>query len=95
MHGLLFENIMPLWRTPRADLVGLMLSYAGQLENLDQEIFARCMAENSTLDALKAADAEGRKRGITVQPIFEIGSKLLVGAQPYEVMASAIEEELN
>ena len=95
MHGLLFENIMSLWRTPRSDLIDLTISYAGKIDGLDQESFSRCMAENSTLAALKAADAEARKRGITVQPIFQFRTNILVGSQTYEAMATVIEDELN
>ena len=54
----------------------------------------QCLVGRQTLAALKATDAEQRRRGITVQPVFEIGARRIFGVQPVEAMAQAIELEL-
>lgn len=91
MHEILYENQDAIWGTGNGDLVGLMLEFGTQIEGLDQVAFSQCLSDRSTLPALQAADAEQRTRGITVQPIFEIGSQRIIGAQPYEVFVQAIE----
>ena len=95
MHALLFEEQAAVWATSNDGLIGLMLGYAARLPGLDQVAFAQSLQERTMLAALKAADAEQRKRGITSQPIFEIGTQRLVGLQSFEVMQRAIETALK
>jgi protein-disulfide isomerase len=95
MHEVLFEKQGDTWATDNDGLVELMLGFGRQIDGLDQDAFAACLADRSTLDALTAADAEQRGRGITAQPIFELGAQRLFGYQPVDRMAAAIEEELN
>jgi protein-disulfide isomerase len=91
MHALLFEHQDEIWRTDAAGLVDLMLDFGSRIENLDQEVFQQCLIGRRTLDRLKNADDEQRSRGITAQPIFEIGEQRLFGLQSFERMSEVIE----
>ncbi len=95
MHALLFEEQPTVWATSNDGLIGLMLGYAARLPGLDQATFAQSLQERAMLATLKATDAEQRKRGITSQPIFEIGTQRLAGLQSFEVMQRAIEAALK
>ncbi|NOK63658.1 MAG: DsbA family protein [Chloroflexi bacterium AL-W] len=95
MHTLLFEEQNTIWSTSNEGLLDLMLGFGQQLEGLDQEVFATCLANRETLAALQASDAEQRSRGITQQPIFEIGEQRFIGLQAIETMAAAIDAELT
>jgi protein-disulfide isomerase len=96
LHGMLFEMQDAVYAVAEGDLVDLMISFGGQAEGLDQSAFAQCLEARSTLEALRAADAEQRTRGIVFQPVFEITSEAqvrrLAGFQPFEAMAAAIDE---
>jgi protein-disulfide isomerase len=92
MHAVLFEKQAETWSAGNSEaLLALMKAHAGAIEGIDQAAFAQCMDARATLDALRAADAEQCDRGITVQAVFEIGERRVFGAQPFEVMAQAIE----
>ena len=95
MHNLLFENQSAIRGTGNAGLIDLMLGFAAQLEGLDQTAFTQCLDDGATLAALQAADAEQRTRGITVQPIFEIGERRIIGSQAFETFAAAIDAVAN
>jgi protein-disulfide isomerase len=90
MHELLFADQSMIWQTQNADLVPLMLGFGERVTGLDQAAFAQCLQDRLTLPALEAADAEQRARGITIQPIFEIGNQRIVGVQAVEVFEAAI-----
>lgn len=95
MHKLLFENQSAIWSTGNDGLIDLMLGFAAQLTGLDQAAFAQCLHDRTTLAALQAADAEQRTRGITVQPIFEIGEQRIIGSQAFEIFTAAIKAAAN
>lgn len=95
MHKLLFEELDTVWGTSNEGLLDLMLGFGQRLEGLDQEVFATCLTNRETLEALQASDAEQRSRGINQQPIFEIGEQRLVGLQSIETMASIIDAQLG
>lgn len=94
MHAVLFENQADTWATSGEGLVELMLNFGDDIEGLDDSAFARCLDERSTLESLRAADAEQRSRGITSQPIFEINEQRLFGLQPFETLSAYIQEAL-
>jgi protein-disulfide isomerase len=94
MHELLFAQQDVVYGTGEGQLVELMTTFAVGLEGLDQAAFGACVAERQTLDALRAADAEQRGRGIVFQPVFEIGERRLAGFQSFEAMSATIEEAL-
>ena len=91
MYAMLFERQRELSSPVRIDDV--LLGFARTLP-LDQATFRQCLTGRETLAGLKATDAEQRRRGITVQPVFEIGARRIFGVQPVEAMAQAIELEL-
>ena len=95
MHALLFQNQDEIWRTNAAGLVDLMLDFGSRIDNLDLENFQQCMIDRRTLDRLKDMDVEQRSRGITSQPIFELGEQRLIGLQSFEWMSEAIETALK
>jgi len=90
MHGLLFDRQRDLMSP---GTVGVLQELARTLP-LDQGAFRQCLVGRETLPALKAADAEQRRRGITTQPVFEIGTRRIFGVQPIEAMTQAIDLEL-
>ena len=57
--------------------------------------FAKSMDDRAMLAALKSDDAEQQRRGISSQPIFEIGQQRLFGFQSFEVLQRAIEAALK
>jgi protein-disulfide isomerase len=95
MHKILFEEQSAISSKSGGALVTIMKDFAARLPGLDQAAFAKSMDERATLAALKAADAEQRRRGITSQPIFEIGQQRLLGYQSFEVLQRAIEAALK
>lgn len=95
MHGLLFEEQSAVASKSGAALLQLMKDFAARLPDLDQAAFARSMDERATLAAIKAGDAEQRRRGITSQPVFEIGQQRLFGYQSFDVFQRAIEAALK
>ena len=95
MHELLFEEQSAIESKSGGAPVTLMKDLAARLPGLDQAAFAKSMDERATLAALKANDAEQRRRGITSQPIFEIGEQRLFGYQSFEVMQRAIDTALK
>lgn len=94
MHAILFENQGDIWATSGAGLLELMLNFGDRIEGLDLSAYTRCLDERSTLEALRAADAEQRSRGITSQPIFEINDQRLFGLQDFATMSAYIQEAL-
>lgn len=90
MHDLLFQRQRDVWGTANDDLVARMTSYAQEVPGLDQELFATCMRERLSLEALQAADAQQRRRGIAWQPVFEVNGHRLVGLQSVGAMSAAI-----
>ena len=95
MHAVLFEFQSMVWASNSSGLLDVMVQLAGAIEGLDSEAFTQCLHARRPQEALKAADAEQRSRGITAQPIFEIGDQRLVGLQTLETMAAYIEEALK
>jgi protein-disulfide isomerase len=95
MHGLLFENQSKVWSTGNDGLLDLMLTFAAEVKELEQTSFSTCMQERRTLAALQAADAEQRERGVTIQPVFEIGNQRFIGLQPVDTMLTFIEDTVK
>jgi protein-disulfide isomerase len=91
LHEILYEKQPDVWNTPDSDLVPLMLRFGQQIEGLDQPRFAKCINERQMLDTIRKIDTEQRTRGIIIQPIFEIGTRRIIGLQSLETMAAFIE----
>ena len=62
---------------------------------LKADVFEKCLAENRHLDRVKADMEEGRKIKVKSTPTFFVNGQLINGAQPMEVFAELIDEELN
>lgn len=90
MHELLFERQDEVWAAGSADLPSLMRSYAAEV-GLDTAAFDACVADGAALALVQALDEEQRQRGITVQPIFEIGERRLVGLQSLATFEALIQ----
>jgi protein-disulfide isomerase len=61
---------------------------------LDPVTFDACVDSNTYAGAVQADFGQVRSLGFTGTPTFVIGSRRVVGAQPFEVFAAAIEAEL-
>lgn len=58
------------------------------------DAFEKCMTENKYLSQVKADMEEGKKIGVKSTPTFYVNGQLVSGAQPLEVFAEIIDEEL-
>lgn len=61
---------------------------------LKTEAFEKCLVENKYLAQVKADIEEGKKVGVKSTPTFFVNGQLVSGAQPIEVFAEIIDEEL-
>lgn len=61
---------------------------------LKADSFEKCLAENKYLAQVKADMEDGRKIKVKSTPTFFINGQLINGAQPMEVFAELIDEEL-
>lgn len=87
MHDLMFANQDSL------DAEGLKNLAKKVGVKMDQ--FEKCMAENKHLAQVQSDMEEGRKVGVKSTPTFFINGQLINGAQPVEVFAELIEEQLK
>lgn len=95
MHELLFTEQGQVEHVSGGALLRLMLDFGAKLPGLDQAAYAKGLNERAAIAALKATDADQRKRGITSQPIFEIGEQRLFGLQSFEGLQRVIEAALK
>lgn len=72
----------------------LFKGYAVEL-GLDSGTFDNCLDNGVYSDEVQADLEEGQRAGVTGTPTFFINGQMLVGAQPFEVIAQAIENALN
>lgn len=94
MHSILFERQRDVWGKGGNEQFDLMQVYAAEIEGLNKDAFKQCMTDRTTLKMLQDVDAEQRTRGVTFQPIFEIGDQRVAGAQSFEAMATFIDKAL-
>ncbi|HXI17635.1 MAG TPA: Rcas_1661 family thioredoxin-like (seleno)lipoprotein [Chloroflexota bacterium] len=95
MHELLFERMREVSDATEAGLPDLMKHLGGHLRTMDQGKFWRCLDDRATVSAIRAADTEQRRRGITSQPVFEIGQRRIFGNQSFELFQSALDTALR
>ncbi|MAS36390.1 MAG: hypothetical protein CL610_20460 [Anaerolineaceae bacterium] len=86
-HDLLFENQSSFNQT------GGFASLAEQA-GLDVDAFNTCVEEQRFLSSVLTEYQEGQSLGIRGTPAFFINGRPISGAQPYDVFAEVIEEEL-
>jgi protein-disulfide isomerase len=87
MHDKLFAN-------QRAQAASDLKRYAAEI-GLDGGPFDRCLDSGSYAKVVEEDVAEGRRHGVTGTPTFFVNGRLLSGAAPFEVLALAIDEELE
>lgn len=81
MRYTLYDRQGEIYSTDDVDgLFGEMAQGLG----LDRSTFESCLQQNTHRDEVRADDAASRQHGITGRPVFLIGEKRLVGAQPVE-----------
>lgn len=85
-HSLAFANQQNLTREA-------FVSYAEQLK-LDVPTFTACLDNQVHLDEIRADATYAQNLGVTGTPAFFINGRFVSGAQPYEVFANLIDEEL-
>lgn len=85
-HDLLFANQNMLSRD-------LLTAFAVQLE-MNVQTFDTCVDEQTHLDEIRNDFAAAQSAGLTGTPTFFINGRRVVGAQPFEIFAAVIEEEL-
>ena len=67
--------------------------YAADL-SLDTAKFNACLDESKFGDRVREGVAQGSRLGVNSTPTIYVNGRLLSGAQPYEVFAAVIDEEL-
>ena len=89
-HDTLFENQRDVYGADRQ----YFLDVAAGL-GLDATVFATCYDGQPVRDQLAALDAARREAGIFNRPTFALvsanGTRRLIGAQPYQTFAAAID----
>jgi protein-disulfide isomerase len=85
-HDLLYENQDVLSRET-------YIALAEQLE-LDVEMFTECLDDEATSQEVFADYAAGQQLGITGTPTFYINGRPIIGAQPYAMFVTTIDQEL-
>lgn len=85
-HNLTFSNQQSLSREQ-------FISYAQQL-GIDVPRFTTCLDNQEFLDEIRADATYAQNLGVTGTPAFFINGTFVSGAQPYEVFASIIDQEL-
>jgi protein-disulfide isomerase len=92
MHDRLFER-QPEW-SGKGNADAIFKQYAEELV-LDTAVFGGCLDSRATRSQVTADAAEGSARGVTGTPTFFINGQPLVGAQPYTIIAQAIDAALT
>ncbi len=87
MHDKLYENQNAL------DIDSLK-SYAADL-GLNTEQFNQCLDSGKYADKVKADFDQGVELGVRGTPTFFVNNQQVIGAQPYNVFRTVIEQELN
>jgi protein-disulfide isomerase len=91
MHDTIFGN-QSEW-SGQSDADELFKGYAAELA-VDQAAFDECLDSGRMADLVQADWQEGRARGVNGTPSFFINDELLVGAQPFQAFASALDRAL-
>lgn len=78
-----------------ADYAPERLKQYGDSLGLDPEAFHACIDDSTYDKAVEASMRDARRNGFTGTPSFRVGEQVIVGAQPFEVFAEAIERELR
>lgn len=85
-HNLTFANQQDLSRDA-------FISYAQEL-SMDVPTFTACFDNQTHLDEVRADATYAQELGVTGTPAFFINGRFVSGAQPYQVFADIIDDEL-
>ena len=72
---------------------GAFTTYATEL-GMDVDVFNACIDADETTTRVQRDFADGQQLGVSGTPTFFVNGRILVGAQPYDVFARYVEEEL-
>ncbi len=72
-----------------------VLQEIAQNVGLNKEELSQYLKDESNLKAIDESSAQAKELGITGVPSFIINNKMVVGAQPTEVLKELIENEIN
>ena len=86
-HDLLFANQQTISSND-------VLTELASTLDMDQDVFATCLAEATHSAEIEADFAEGLSYGVRGTPAFFINGRAVVGAQPLAVFQQIIDEEL-
>lgn len=89
MHDALFSRQSELWQATDETMV----SFANAL-GLDGEAMRACLADPAIADKIVRLDQARRDEGVRLRPTFDLNSKRLQGAIPYEAFAQEIDQAL-
>jgi hypothetical protein len=92
MHDILFDR-QAGW-SGRGDASDIFARYASELE-LDEATFGKCMDSETIRNKAETDVAEAVARGVRGTPTFFINDQPMVGAQPYAIIARAIDAALD
>lgn len=87
MHDRMFANQSAL------DVPSLKASAAAL--GLNADAFSQCLDSGRFADAVREDMAVGERLGVNSTPTIYINGRAVIGAQPFEVFRSIIEEELG
>ncbi|MFW6042445.1 MAG: thioredoxin domain-containing protein [Chloroflexota bacterium] len=90
MHDLLFAR-QPLWAEKGAEESATVFNELASELELDENEFETCFDSGRFDDAIESNVSEGQALGINGTPAFFIDGYPVVGAQPYELFAYAID----
>lgn len=89
MHNLLFENLSTWSGNPQpAPIFAGLATQVG----VDQGAVEACVTQGTYAPAVQAGLAEGSRLGVTGTPTFFINGDRVVGAQPWSVFETAIQQ---
>jgi len=93
-HNWLYQN-----QAPESDLAYYsktnLTKYAGNIAGIDTVRFASCLNKGAYSKNVAKDLSQGQSAGVTGTPTVFINGVAIVGAQPYAVFKSAIEEALK
>jgi predicted DsbA family dithiol-disulfide isomerase len=92
MHDVLFAR-QAEW-SGRANAEAIFAGYAAEI-GLDEAAFDECIDSGATRNLADVDVAEALARGVRGTPTFFVGGQLLVGAQPYAIIAASIDAALD
>lgn len=85
-HDTLFENQRDVYGADRQYFVDVAAGLG-----LEATAFAACYDGAAVRDQIAALDAARREAGIFNRPTFDLNGQRLIGAQPYQAFAAAID----